>query len=356
DRLKALGKLKIDKVNVVIAPSKQAAVQHIANKHTINLRRGWAPLRQAYFYKSQLQNGKTIKEIIDAFPEHDIKKFVKMFEMHHLAKSIEYESAEIADIIHNERRFPITNLERMYNDPSVQQFLGISFSDEGRVRISVSKKDFEKAYKRLVEDVAVGNIDSRKYNKEEQRKEYVESLPKPKAKASTTLTSRSFSEVKFEKPKKSVVSRKKREPLIPDYIEFGLQSSSLRALYIELRDIDLIRFSNAAHDLLRTFLECSLVYYLKSTGEYSQIEKNRNHNPTLGEMMLFISGDKCKSINDDKVKEVVEHIRSDYMKPYSLARMNMINHNENWAAHEKEVRAAWNKIEALMKQILKPQK
>jgi hypothetical protein len=34
--------------------------------------------------------------------------------------------------------------------------------------------------------------------------------------------------------------------------------------------------------------------------------------------------------------------------------MNMVNHNENYASVEKDVRAAWAKVEKLMSFILNP--
>ncbi len=99
-----------------------------------------------------------------------------------------------------------------------------------------------------------------------------------------------------------------------------------------------------------------MVYYLKETDEYKLVEKNSKHNPKLDEMLTFIQSAKCTSIANNSVKQVVEHIKSHYTQAYSLARLNMINHNENWTSHEKEVRAAWSKIEALMKYLLNPKK
>ena len=127
-------------------------------------------------------------------------------------------------------------------------------------------------------------------------------------------------------------------------------------MYNELRDINVETFPNATHDLLRSFLECALVFYLKETGEYGQVKKHESHNPSLGEMLTFISSDTCKSITDINIKAVVKQIKTDWSSAYSLERMNMINHNENWTSSEKEVRGAWGKIESLMKVLLSPGK
>lgn len=361
DRIKSLKYRKLQKVRAVLAPSREKALQLIANKHTNNLRRPWRPLRQAYFYKSQIENGKTIEQLREEYPGHDITKFIRMLEAHHLAKSITYENESVALIVHDERKFPITNLERMYDDPYVTQYLGVEFEANGKVVGKTSAKDFKNAYRKIVEDIALDQLNSRNTNNKEQRKKYIDELPaelKPTRSSKGSFTSASFKEEKIDKGElsKNVKSIKKQKGLIPSYVPYKLKYSSLREIYEELRRIPVVEFPNATHDLLRSFLECTLVCYLKETGEFKLIEKNGKHNPKLDEMLTFIQSEKCKSIDDASLKQVVEHIKSNYNQAYSLARLNMINHNESWVSTEKEVRSAWSKIEPLMKYLLNPEK
>lgn len=361
DRIKSLKHSRIQKIRAVLAPSREKALQLIANKHTNNLRRPWRPLRQAYFYKSQIENGKTIEQLRIEYPSHDITKFIKMLEAHHLAKSITYENDVVTLMVHDERKFPITNLERMYDDPYVAEFLGFGFETNGKVKGKTKTGDFKKAYKKIIEDIALDQLNSRNTNTKEQREKYINSLPlelKPSMSAQRTFTSSSFKETKVDKEElsKKIKSIKKQKGLIPSYVPFKLEHSSLREIYEELRHIPVKDFANATHDLLRSFLECTLVCYLKETKEYKLVEKNGKHNPKLDEMLTFILSDKCTSISDASLKQVIEHIKSHYTQDYSLVRLNMINHNENWVSTEKEVRAAWSKIEPLMKYLLNPEK
>ena len=149
-------------------------------------------------------------------------------------------------------------------------------------------------------------------------------------------------------------SKRALKGLIPSYVPFKLESSSLKLIYKELRNIPVKDYPNAAHDLLRSFLECTLVFYLKKTGEYDSIVKHEKHNPPLAELLNFIMSDKCTSITDEHIKGIAGQIKSDYAQNYSLVRMNLINHNENWVSSENEVRSAWSKLEALMKTLLNP--
>jgi hypothetical protein len=167
----------ITHIRVVIAPDRETAIRHIANKHTVDYRRPWKPLRQAYFYKSQLDNGKSLEEITNEFPEHNIPRFIKMIEMHHLAKSIDLNEA-LADDIKDERNFPITNLERFYNEKAVRDFLGIEFSPQGEVIGKIHKDEFSKGYRKILEDIAAKVIDSRQFNTSDERKAYIKRIPK----------------------------------------------------------------------------------------------------------------------------------------------------------------------------------
>lgn len=359
DKIKALEHTKIQKIRAVLAPSREKALQLIANKHTNNLRRPWQPLRQAYFYKSQMENGKTVEQLKQEYPGHDITKFIKMLETHHLAKSITYDNDTITLLVHDERKFPITNLERMYDDPYVTSYLGFEFESTGKVKGKAKTDDFKKAYKKIVEDISLSNLNSRNTNTKEQRKKYIDTLPqdlKPRQSKNSTFTSRTFKETRVNKEElaKKIKSIKKQKGLIPSYIPFRLEHSSLREIYDELRSIPVKDFANATHDLLRSFLECTLVCYLKETSEFKLVEKNNKHNPKLDEMLTFILSDKCTSIDDASLKQVIEHIKGHYTQAYSLARLNMINHNESWVSTEKEVRTAWSKIEPLMKYLLNP--
>ena len=55
--------------------------------------------------------------------------------------------------------------------------LGIGFDNHGKILGIVKVDEFKKPYKKIVKDVALGVIDSRKYNNKEQRKSYIDSLP-----------------------------------------------------------------------------------------------------------------------------------------------------------------------------------
>jgi len=137
-------------------------------------------------------------------------------------------------------------------------------------------------------------------------------------------------------------------------IPYGLKNSSLKILYEELSSISVKDFPNATHDLLRSFLECSLVQFLKDGNGYDKIKKNKDHTPKLSELITYVLNENL--INDESIIKNLEDIKKDWDKSYSISRMNAVNHNEKYASTEKDARATWAKLESFFMFILKSTK
>lgn len=364
NQIRKLRNPNINSIPVVIAPSKEEALQHIANRHTITQRRPWRPLRQAFFYKSELEKGKTIEELIQAFPGQDVVGFIRRLEAYHLAKSIDYDDPNTGKIVHDERKFQISTLERFLEDKNIRQNLGFAFNDKGEVEGKIAKEEFVKGYKKLVSEIANGNLDSRNSNDSKARKENfldkLRSEERPNLENKGSFTSRNFNEIKLDAKAVKTPSdteRSKKTPkglFLASNMPFKVDSESLHLIYKELRDINVHEFPNAAHDLLRSFLECSLLIFLEKTGELSKIKKGDEHNPKLSELLTYIASEGCETVKDSLVKQIIKQIKTDYTEAYSLERLNMRNHNQHWASTEKDVRAAWAKMEPLFRILLNP--
>lgn len=137
-------------------------------------------------------------------------------------------------------------------------------------------------------------------------------------------------------------------------IPYGLSSSSLKIIYDELASINVADFPNASHDLLRSFFECSLIQFLKDKEKYESLVKNKEHAPKLSEIITHVI--KEKLVTDASIIQNLNQIKNDWDKPYSLSRMNAVNHNEKYTSTEKDVRSTWAKLENLFMFILKSKK
>ncbi len=268
----------------------------------------------------------------------------------------------------------VTNFFRVITTTPAKKKYGYKILEDGT--LEVENKNFEKELKVVIysllnkEDFDGNKIDSRTLNKTEQIEDFIKSIKHEDAeKVDTQITKNSTENLfgdksinignsnaklsKTEPNDKKIGSKPTPTGLFHSSdVPFKIKSASLKILYDELKVISLKDFPNATHDLLRSFLECSLIFFFKDISEFDTIKKSDSHNPKLGEMLTHIINGKCSKINDRNLIETLKQVKSEYDQPYSLERMNMINHNENCASSEKDVRKAWAQLEALFKVIL----
>lgn len=348
--LKSTGALPLGQIEVIIASNRDEVRHFLASKHTQNTRRPWRPLRQAYFYKAELERGKTVQDLRKEYPAVDIEKFLRLINVHKIAKSITYDSDQIAKKVHNERTFPASTLERLYEDKQTRVFLGFEFDKDGEVKIQIERKEFEKGFKKIVQDIVEKVVDSRALNKEENRKKYLESFSEleipNKRKEGSIITSKDFEET-------SVVG-KKRTRLAPKDIHFTLQAPGVRRMLYELQTIDYHKFPNASHDLLRSFLECALKAYFDQQGR--TIRPTRGRHVFLEDVLQEFKRE-MDTIKNTKLSVLTQKIISDTtMQPYSKQFLDATNHNPSIFALDKNVEDAWDTMEDLFRHILNPLK
>jgi hypothetical protein len=343
-------------LEAVLAPDRRSVRRLLAAKHTQTTRRPWSPLRQAAFYKGELESGKTVDDLRQEYPSVEIEKFLRLINIHRIAKSLTYSDPEVAKKVHRERQFPATTVERLYDDQQVRDFLGFDFDGNGEVRVKIAKAEFERGFRKIIEDVVTksatnfGVVDSRTLNNEKNRALYIASFPKsaiPKrTKAGKVTTSRDFNpRPELAKPRTKLASRD---------IAFGLQSKGVHRMLSELQGIDYHRYSNAAHDLLRSFLECALKAYFHDTGK--TITPRRGQYVFLDQVLdEFIK--EMTAANNNRLRQVAQRIRSKRdMVSYSAAFLNAINHNPDIFVTSTEVENAWDAMEPLLRFVLNPAK
>lgn len=336
----------IKEIEVIIAPERESIRHFLASKHTQNTKRPWRPLRQAYFYKAELQRGKTINELKTEYPSVDIPKFIKLLNMHKIAKSYKYEAGNIEKKVHNDRLFPASTIERLYSDKQVRDFLGFDFTKNGEVKIRISKKEFDKGYKKIIADVIEKTVDSRALNNETNRKTYLDSFQKAdipkKKKGSKVTTSKDFKELTLQ-------TTTIRNKLAPKDIKFSLQAPGVKRMLVELQGIVYKTYPNATHDLLRSFLECSLKAYFYQT---------RKTIPKKGKYVFLhnVLNEFKKEMDqkgNNELSQVTQRIISnEKMSGYTAESLNATNHNPSVFAIPSEVEDAWDSMEKIFRYIL----
>jgi len=336
----------IEEIEVIMAPSRDMASQLLANKHTKVTRRRWQPLRQAYFYYAQYKNGKNIEDLMKDYPNVNIQRFIKMWEMHKIAKSIKYQDQKIALQVFDQRKFPVSTLERLYGDPVFRKLLNFEFTKNGKIEIFSDENKFKESLGKIIEDACNKVIDTRTLNKDEERKEYLSKLEPLAKKNGNKITAENFVE------QKQPVKDNKYTHLAPKDMIVSLKCVGVEKMLVELQKINYRHFPIASHDLLRSFLECSLKAYLEYR-KFTLVPKRGSYIYLSDALNAF--KDPNNNLANTQYRGVAGKISSStIVAPYSKISLDSTNHNPSIFPTANEVREAWDMMEDLLRYILDP--
>ncbi len=168
-----IDKVTIKKVKVVISPNREAAAPIIMSRHTERQIERWETINQSSFYAGLIRDGVTIENLAREYnvPLKKIIDSLRLYDMYNVACNLDLPD-EITDIVRNPREFKATTLQRFYERPISQAFLGIKISPETpNIEGFIEKSEFQKGYKKIVTDIAKGDMDSRIIGTSEKAKE-----------------------------------------------------------------------------------------------------------------------------------------------------------------------------------------
>lgn len=363
-----IDKKQIELIDVVIAPSREAANPILFKEHTQNTSMSWSRLMQAEFYVRQIENGHNVDNIQKTYniPKSEILTFLRLYNMHDLATKQTGLSSKAFEIIADKQNFPASVLERVYDSPLMKTFLKIDFNDKGEVTGQTSKESFQKAFKVILEDIANESINTRVLNREEDFRRYIDKIKDAEPKTAGSFTQGDFSEKAL--PKKKAIPAKKKtssarttkssNSIISSGVPFTLKgASNLKKHYDELRSLSIKDFPNTSGIMLRAFVDKSLRFFLKKNKLKTLpilsngVTKNvKIDDVSLGDMFDHLIK-KDIDLLDDNLKKVVRQFKNAGDKS-SLSALNSLAHNEVYSLNEKEVGDIGIKLEPLIKTII----
>jgi len=325
------GYTPIDKIKVIIAPSRKDIDKYLAAKHTKTTRRPWSALRRAYFYYAQKENGINIEKLIERYENKDIPKYIKMYEMQQVALSLNNISDYVRQNV-SSKNFEITTLERLYNDKYVQRKLGINFSSTTGQVSAPKNEEFDKAYSKIITDIVYGKITSRKEIKDpEDRQKYVNGfVPKD-------ISSKVKAGVDKFTPKKIKLNLQKF--LIPNTINSTLESPAIVRVLEELQTINYRKFPNISADALRSLLEGALKKYFDRIGK--SVPKKKGVKFTFLQDVLSHAKKYFIANNNQEMKQIIERIEAN--KEF----LEMINHNPSIFSTPDNTKDSWDIMQEL---------
>jgi len=301
------------KLRCYIAPNRLLANPIIYERHNGATLQKWKTGNQyAFVAEMYYEDGLVIEDICDVLNESRAK-ILKPLKAYNLflegQELLEKEAGIKIDIAD----FEITNLERLYSYEEARKLIGIEFNNEnGELIINLPREEFEKRLLEVFKILLDSDRFSRDFNKDDDKKIFVENLSKNSNfdfnvtnEKSTTESKSTTKKTNLEDEKKKTTTRRKKRSkkrfyeniIIPREKEIIFDNEKLDTLFLELKHLPIDKIYSFSL-LLRTYLEQSLYFYLKQ-------------NELLVDLSL-----KTNELNEKnglkKVETLINHIKGKY--------------------------------------------
>lgn len=323
----------IKQIPVFLAPNREEALKKfIIPKHTEPSIKRWSTYNKSKLYaKMILDQGKTLEKVCSEYglEKEALLKALRTYQSYEIATKLPL-SEEIMNEVLDERKFPVTNLDRLMMSEETQKFLGIRFDKNGSLKGKVKRDEFIKGYSKIVSDIALKNETSRTLDKEEDRNRYIKSFgrnEKPDLSKSGSFSLSSFKRAikKAGEPQKKQPKANKKS--LNDY-DFKIPpgSSIILKVYEEIKSINFRTKSYTFAMVFRAFLNMCCVQYARANNLFGKIDK-KGELPTLGECLNHFKDED--TFSDKGVKSSIGSFLNNQQagKITTLEILNRLNHS-----------------------------
>ena len=367
------GKTKIEKI-VAKKPSafdfnevpvylitREYANTILLTRHTGNPIRKWGRVMQVNFYRNLLDDGSNIAKLSGDYgiEKKKIENLLKMEQWYKLAKGLPVDN-ELKEKINSEKKFPFSTLERIAETQIFSEFMGIEYDDAMKIHGKIHKEEFAKPYIKIISDIVNKKVNTRIINKVESINKYFDGFdesekPNYDKKGSFTVDDFSGLSAVPTKPKPILKKKRKSSYLIPEDMQFGLKSESVKNIFLELQsEISVDKCSNATVVLFRSFLEMSIYLYLEEKGLIEEIEKKYSRgNLYLRQMLEYIIKNPECGISKKVAEAAHTTLEAKEDSLFSIKTLNAAVHNPHLSLNSQQVRNIWENFEGLVRAILK---
>lgn len=360
-------------VNVCVAPGRDEAWPLIIATHTTKQIEEWSPAMKARVYAALIQQGQTPEEIAESchISPTTVRQHLRDDQMYKIACNLDLPS-DVAGIVGDARRFPLSTFSRLYTSKHVQDFLGYEFQDGWCLKGKAHLSEFKKGLARLVCDIARDKIDSRKVNKQENILAHLKTFGEetPNLELEGVFSAEDLLGRTSDQGAKSVVSKAQplarqgsagkshaQRALIPRSFR-DCVDPRLRALLSELKKMPADTYPFGTAMLLRALVETSLENYLIRTGEMSKRRDKKGFDcgkkqrpPLLAEMLEMFSRAEDEVVKDPALRRQINRFcASTEMSDISI--LNQFVHNRLATPSESEVRCLWDNFQPLVSLFL----
>lgn len=260
--------------------------------------------------------------------------------------------------------FPLTTLNRLLGDPQVREALGLTLSNNILLSL-VPPDELEKGVKQVVSDLASGDWNVTRLKVKGDRKKYIDQLPASARPDLTrtvgpwqvdvdTVTPAAPPKVEEKEPKPRP-KPSTRKALVPkDFVvHTNPACPRLAKILVELKKLEVEHHENAVAVLLRTFIELSLDDYIDRTG--LTVQKS-GKQAALAEKAKSAAADfKNKGLVDKhmegNINRLVGHNSDPKAEAGSITTLHSFIHSRLSSPIASELKTVWDNIAPFMRLV-----
>lgn len=259
--------------------------------------------------------------------------------------------------------FPLSTLNRLLGDPSVRNALGLDLL-EGSLVSNVPVGELAKGVRQVVADLSTATWNVTRLKLKGDRKKYLEQFPTKSLPEQTSVVSPPWQvdvETALPEPQRPAPPKPKpksaaRKTLIPkDFvIATSPDSPRLNRILTELKKLEVDKQENAVAVLFRTYIELSLDDYIARTKikvqmsrppQASLAEKAKSAAAHLKSLTLL---DKNQAANVDRLVGIDSNPKAE---PGSITTLHSFVHSRHSNPIPSELKIAWDNIAPFMRLI-----
>jgi len=393
-------------IRVMVAPSREAAQPLLARLHTGRPKEGWLREQQAVFYHAQLSPTVSVNDLRARYPRETsrIVSFIRMGEMREVIRGLRYEDRDLEQFVRTSQ-MKMTTFEYAYERPKIQEALGLKFSKDGLLASKRMSKGQRRGLMYLLQRFQAKTLNTRSPELREKSAEhepFVEELRRVVAGEAASDTNAhgggadaggtgestgqsgagestgqssggvpmsgagtgnggsdsgrggaSQGEASGAGGSSQTGARganrgETRSRLDMDGFEYKGTSAGLRRRFEELRRLDLRDFPNAAHDLLRTVLECAIKDHFAAKG------RPLPSKSTLGGCVEDLAQDYQANPRMTTLINLINRkgrMKTDQFSG-TASSLNASNHEPDSFVQSPDVHAGWERIKPILIEIV----
>lgn len=371
---------QLSSIEVLIAPTQEQANQIVAALHTSVLRRPWSPARQAAFFQAQIDAGRTYKQLVDRYPTIDVADFVLRARLIGRLRAAASQVPELEDFLKSrEWRGSFSTLTRVFESRDFRDLTGITLDKSGQLATKLTDEQFSAVSMVILRGLQDRSMNTRSINTTKsprftqlvgELRETVRATAdheEPATESEVAARARRPGEQRGGERDTKNASDGSARTRIAEKQQHFLETQNVRApgvfpaaikLHLEeLSIIDIQRLPNSTFLMLRALLEKSIKAYAEAKGV--DIGKTR-HTSKGGWVQLhnclswFV--EHLETSGPKSLLQPAKRVQAGKLLyyPTSTDALNAMNHNHHFHVDPDEVVQAWNSIESLMRELMKP--